>query len=65
MVVKKKKGGADEIVGRSTTNANGRYRVFERRPRGSFYAKVRRSETTSGGVVVDCLGDRSTTIKVP
>lgn len=65
VVVKKVKRGKDDVIGRATTNNNGKYRVFERRPRGKFYAKVRRSEATSnGGAVVDCLRDRSRTIRV-
>ena len=64
VVVKKVKKGSDAVVGRTTTNAKGKYKVFERNPRGRFYAKVKKSEGTAGGSPVLCLGDRSKTITV-
>jgi hypothetical protein len=64
VVVKKVKRGPDTVVGRTVTNAKGKYKVFERNPRGRFYAKVKKSEGTAGGAPILCLGDRSKTITI-
>jgi hypothetical protein len=56
-------GGPDQVVGRDTTDARGRWRIT---PQGSagislahFYARVRRQSQGAAGTIFVCRGDRS------
>jgi hypothetical protein len=56
-------GGRDQVMGTSTTNANGRWRVtvsgFAGVSLAHFYARVRRRAEGTAGTIYVCRPDRS------
>ena len=64
VVVRRVRKGPDEVIGRNTTGADGKWNVREPDASGRYYAKVLRRAFTSSGTQVVCKGDRSDTRRV-
>jgi hypothetical protein len=65
VTVKRKKKGRDPVIGTTTTNSHGKYKVNFRNAHGRFYANVAAKTYFNGnGDEFDCNPDRSPTIRV-
>lgn len=64
VVVRRIRKGPDQLIGRDTTGADGKWSVREPGANGRYYAKVLRRAFTSSGTQVVCRGDRSETRRV-
>ncbi|MDP9067853.1 MAG: Ig-like domain-containing protein [Actinomycetota bacterium] len=65
IILKKVTPGPNRVIGRDASNRFGNWRINKARARGRFYAVVLRKQTTGRrGAELNCLRDRSVTIKL-
>lgn len=61
VVLQRVRKGPDELIGRDTTGADGKWNVREADADGRYYAKVLKRVFMASGTQVTCRGDRSPT----